>query len=225
MKSRFTLIELLVVIAIIAVLASLLLPALNVARDRARQVQCINHLRQQGVVFHLYAQDFQFLPPLIIDSASTTFWHVRMRAYEPDFRRLMVCPALNRPNEGFSPANYHFANYGAMFRGVLNLSGNWTGNTPMRLDQVEDATRTILVGEPMRKSVPSQGCSHIKNVANYDTLFHGRHAGADSFLFVAGNVFYRSDVAHLSQWVDSGAPGPAGTTVRGILHFGPNEPW
>jgi prepilin-type N-terminal cleavage/methylation domain-containing protein len=69
--TRFTLIELLVVVAIIAVLASLLLPALSQARAYAKLSSCLGNLRQVGVSSHNYADDFDGAFPLSTVGSNT----------------------------------------------------------------------------------------------------------------------------------------------------------
>ncbi|MDA3963606.1 MAG: type II secretion system protein [Planctomycetota bacterium] len=72
----FTMVELLVVISIISVLGGILIPAVNMARDSARKLECMSNLRQVGMVMQVYADDNAGLAPLVYAAGykQSSYW-------------------------------------------------------------------------------------------------------------------------------------------------------
>ena len=216
-NSAFTLTELLVVIAIIGILAALLLPALSRSLQRARQIQCINNVRQLGQALQGYLTDKHSYPLFIKRHTDEINWQSALQKYElspndnATFSQMVQqgvwkCPSASKPAN--SPQESLFISYGYNWYGLgsltdtnpLGLGGHfidasYESSVPVRESEIISPSEMIAMGDGFKggNGVIGEGQMLWRTYGVTDYLGStkrsiARHQGKANAVFCDGHV-------------------------------------
>ena len=200
-RYRFTLIELLVVIAIIAILAAILLPALNSARERGRSASCINHLKQFGLAFVSYAEaNDEFVPPhSFADSEYAAKWnwgYALANGGHLPASAVYFCPTVSCDRAaslvsavsdniiGYPNAIhcYVYTSYG------YNTSIGVEARNGLKFVRMVNASNKLMIGDAWDGGTKSPHYWIIKGLNLNAGYADDRHSGAANLLWADGHV-------------------------------------